>query len=115
MSNLANRCDRREFLRGAALAGAAGLVGLQPTQARAEPPPETTTIRLIHDPEYPTICYAPQYVAEELLHGEGFTDVRYVKMIDGSEPKTMAADQADMSGAFAGDLILAIEARQPVV
>ena len=26
----------------------------------------------------PAICVAPQYVAEELLRAEGFTDVRYV-------------------------------------
>ena len=26
----------------------------------------------------PGICIAPQYVAEELLRAEGFTDVRYV-------------------------------------
>ena len=31
-------------------AGAAGLVGLRPTSAAAEPPPETTTIRLYHQP-----------------------------------------------------------------
>jgi NitT/TauT family transport system substrate-binding protein len=24
------------------------------------------------------ICYAPQYVAEELLRAEGFTDIRFV-------------------------------------
>jgi NitT/TauT family transport system substrate-binding protein len=103
---------RREFLGG--MAGTVGLLSLA-RRAGAEPPPETTTIRLVWDPEYPTICYAPQFVAGELLRGEGFTDVRYVKTIDGSEPKTMAADQVDLSGIFAGDVILAIEARQPVV
>ena len=40
-----------------------------------EGPPETTTIRL---PMSANICWAPQYVAEELLRAEGFTDVRYV-------------------------------------
>ena len=37
--------NRRSFLAGAASAGAAGLLGTT-TPARAEPPPETTTIRL---------------------------------------------------------------------
>ena len=33
-----------------------------------------------HDPAglRPSICIAPQYIAEELLRAEGFTDVRYV-------------------------------------
>jgi NitT/TauT family transport system substrate-binding protein len=30
------------------------------------------------------ICIAPQFVAEELLRGEGFTDVQYVKTGGGS-------------------------------
>ena len=37
--------NRRHFLAGAAAAGAAGLIG-SPTQASAEAPPETTTVRL---------------------------------------------------------------------
>ena len=56
MNSLANRCDRREVLRGAALAGAAGLVGLRRTQAPAEAPPETNKIRL---PQTPAMCEAP--------------------------------------------------------
>ena len=59
-----NHWDRREFLRGAALAGAAGLAGLRPTQALAEPPPETTKIRLLRTG---SICWTPQYIAEPLL------------------------------------------------
>ena len=38
--------------------------------------PETTTIRWLRSP---AICVAPYYVAEELLHGEGFTEVRHVQ------------------------------------
>jgi NitT/TauT family transport system substrate-binding protein len=38
-----------------------------------EAPPETTTIRLV---KIPGICVAPQYVAEELLRAEGFTDIQ---------------------------------------
>ena len=37
--------NRRRFLAGAAAAGAAGLIGTS-TPALAEPPPETTTVRL---------------------------------------------------------------------
>jgi hypothetical protein len=42
----------------------------------AETPPETTRIRIVREP---SVCIAPQYAAEELLKGEGFTDVEYVK------------------------------------
>jgi len=38
--------SRREFLGGLVLVGAAGLLGLKPELVAAEPPPETTRIRL---------------------------------------------------------------------
>ena len=46
--------------------------------AWAEPPPETTTVRLPRwiDGAY---CWAGLYVAGELLRADGFTDVRYVQ------------------------------------
>jgi NitT/TauT family transport system substrate-binding protein len=43
--------------------------------ARAEPPPETRRIRLV---KIPAICLAPEYLAEELLRLEGFSEVEYV-------------------------------------
>jgi NitT/TauT family transport system substrate-binding protein len=69
--------SRRRFLSSASLAGAAGLIGA-PKSLRAEPLPETTTVRIA---KYtgPAVCEAPKYVAAELLHAEGFTDVRYVE------------------------------------
>ena len=70
--------SRREFLGGLALAGTAGLLGLKPELVAAEPPPEITTLRLVQEPT--SICEAPQYVAEELLRSEGFTEVQYVKI-----------------------------------
>src|SRR6266446_5752525 len=66
--------NRREFLRGATLAGTVGLVGVPPSRVAAEPPPETTRLRI---GLVPSICVAPQYVAEELLRAEGFTDIEY--------------------------------------
>lgn len=42
--------SRREFLGGLVLAGAAGLIGLKPEPFAAEPPPETTTLRLVQFP-----------------------------------------------------------------
>jgi NitT/TauT family transport system substrate-binding protein len=78
--------SRRRFLAGFSAAGAASLLGVT-TRAHAEPPPETTTIRL---PAVPAACSAPFAVAEELLLQEGFTEVRYVP-----GPLTAAAQLPD--------------------
>ncbi|HEX9867093.1 MAG TPA: twin-arginine translocation signal domain-containing protein, partial [Candidatus Tectomicrobia bacterium] len=69
--------SRRAFLHRLTLAGATGLLGLRPRPLAAEPPPETTRLRL-H--KMAGICIAPQYVAEEFLHLEGFTEVQYVEV-----------------------------------
>ena len=66
---------RRCFLTTLSLAGAASLVHIPPALP-AEKPLETTTVRIVKSP---AICIAPQYVAEELLRAEGFTDIRYVE------------------------------------
>lgn len=71
-----SKWSRRDFLTGMSLTGTAALLGLPAAPARAEPPPETPRIR-IHDA--PITCFAPVYVAGELLKAEGFTDVQYVK------------------------------------
>jgi NitT/TauT family transport system substrate-binding protein len=76
--------SRRRFLGGLTLAGTAGLFGLRATPVNAEPPPETTRLRL-H--QFPAICYAPYYVAEELLRSEGFTEVHYVKLATWADQK----------------------------
>jgi hypothetical protein len=39
--------SRRRFLGGLTLVGTAGLLGLCPRPVGSEPPPETTTLRLI--------------------------------------------------------------------
>ena len=105
--------DRRQFLRAA---GAAGLAGLPWASARAEAPPETKRIRLIHDP---AICLAPQYLAEELLRLEGFEHVEYVKLIEaGSESdpnRLLVQDKADLTLDAAPALVTAIDAQSPIV
>src|SRR5262249_24784462 len=87
-----NGWSRREFLRGPALAGTAVILGLKSESAAAEPPPETTRIR-IHDA--PTTCFAPVYVAEELLKAEGFTDVQYIKTPTQRRPDQGASRRKD--------------------
>jgi NitT/TauT family transport system substrate-binding protein len=69
--------NRRAFVAGLTAAGATGLVGLRPHEAAAEPPPETITLRLF---KTGSICWTPQYVAEELLRDEGFDQVIYRNM-----------------------------------
>ncbi len=68
---------RRRFLGGLTVAGAAGLLGLHPWPVAAEPPPEVMKIRLVHAP---AICLSPQYLAEELLRLEGFSEIEYVDL-----------------------------------
>ncbi|MBI3799453.1 MAG: ABC transporter substrate-binding protein [Deltaproteobacteria bacterium] len=107
--------SRREFLEGLALAGAAGVLGLKPELVAAEPPPETRTIRLIQA----ALCVAPQYVAEELLRGEGFTDVQYVKVEPGKSgrqiPDVLVSHEADMSMFFAAPTITRLDVGEPLI
>ena len=102
---------RRRFLGGLTVAGTAGLLGFQTRPVAAEPPPETTRIRLTH---ISGICVAPQYVAEELLRSEGFTEVQYVKV--GFTPyKAFSAGEVDISMAFVAPFIMQVETGDPIV
>src|ERR1700674_4944654 len=64
---------RRGFLAGESAIGAASFLDIHRAFA-ADPPPETTRIRLMKA----SLCTAPAYVAEELLRAEGFSDVQYL-------------------------------------
>ena len=78
--------SRRDFLARLSAAGAAGVLGGR-TSLADEGPPETTTIRLPHDP---SVCVVPAYMADDLLRAEGFTDVRYVPTLAGFTVTRMA-------------------------
>src|SRR5215470_20254869 len=104
--------SRRRFLGGVTLAGTAGFLGLRPKLVTAESPLETTRIRLIHDP---SICVAPQYLAEELLRADGFSDVQYIEATDGSGARVVGAGDADMMMEFAGVYVSRIDAGDPIV
>lgn len=69
--------NRRTFLAGATATGAASLIGAT-TEAWAEAPPETATVRLGRwlGGAY---CWGSLYLAGELLRADGMTDVRYVQ------------------------------------
>jgi NitT/TauT family transport system substrate-binding protein len=104
--------SRRRFLGGLTLAGTAGLVGLRPRPAGAEPPPETTKLTLV---QVTGLCVAPQYVAAELLEGEGFTDVRYIKTEGGDEYQILASGEAQLSMAFVAPFLMSVDTGHPIV
>ena len=103
---------RREFLRGAVIAGMAGV--LPPIRGdAAEPPPETTRLRLT---KVKSICVAPEYAAEELLRAEGFTDVEYVQKAGNvGKEKGLAAGDIDLTLHFAAPLVVRLDAGDPIV
>jgi NitT/TauT family transport system substrate-binding protein len=101
---------RRQLLTTLSLAGAAGLLHAPPSRA-AEGALETTTVRIA---KIGAICLAPQYVSEELLRAEGFTDIRYVETGNLIGP-AIGRGEADFSTAFAIDPIQAIDAGAPIV
>lgn len=129
---------RRDFVKGVtALAGAAGLAAYdgwldaaEPETTRlrllqnvympwatAEPPPETTKIRLFEADGFGS-CVAPQYIAHELLKLEGFTDVRYVKHPSETQleqHELLLSGQIDISLSFPPHDISLIDAGGPLV
>ena len=105
------KSSRRAFLARSSLLGAAALLGL-PRPARAEPPPETTKIRIV---ENHSMCLAPQYVAQELLRLEGFSDVEYVKPRSMATIEDLAEGRADLSLKTAPFLIHALDTGPPLV
>jgi NitT/TauT family transport system substrate-binding protein len=111
-SQHARPCSRRRFLERVTLAGMAGLLGVRPRPVAAEPPPETTKLRLGRTPG---ICAAPYYVAAEFLPGEGFTEVQYVELPGGSFLKATAASEIDFGVNFIGPTLTRLEAGDPLV
>ena len=103
--------SRRQFLT--TLAGAGAFLGLSSQGTAAEPPLETTRIRI---PQIPSTCRSPEWISEELLRTEGFTDVQYVP-VQGTQgvERALASGQADIAGHFAAPVILRLEAGDPVV
>jgi NitT/TauT family transport system substrate-binding protein len=104
-------CTRREFMTGATLAGTAGLLRMRPDTASAEPPPETTKLRLGRTS---SICQAPQYIGEALFEAEGFTHVQYVGDPLGPD-MTLVSGDAQMGMLFVGPFLLRLDEGAAVV
>ena len=77
--------NRRQFGLSLVGASAAGLLSWQKAMA-ADPPPETTTIKL---KKSLAICFAPYYVVEEFLRAEGFEDIRYIEAKDDAASQSL--------------------------
>ena len=103
--------SRRDFLTSLSSTGAACLMGL-PNSFAQEAPPETTTVRF---PISNNICFAPLYVADELLRAEGFTDIRYVSTASGATgARWVARGDADFDNAFVGTQMSLIDAGERI-
>src|SRR5262245_14382582 len=98
--------NRRRFLATLSSAGAAGLIGgtaSYPQQAL----PEINSIRIAKNS---TICIAPQYVADDLLRAEGFTDIQYVERAPAILSAALGRGDVDFSLHLSAPSIVAIDA-----
>jgi NitT/TauT family transport system substrate-binding protein len=102
--------SRRRFLATLSSAGALGLIGGETSSAQ-DAPPETTTIRLVKNAG---ICIAPQYVADELLRAEGFTDIQHVMRSGPVMAEAIGRGEVDLSLHFVALLIPAIDAGEAI-
>jgi NitT/TauT family transport system substrate-binding protein len=102
---------RRHLVAGLSSAAAAGLIG-SPSALAQEGPLETTRIRLTR---IAGVCVAPQYVAEELLKVEGFTEVEYVDVPNSDVYSAFAAGKFDITMAFVAPFLIQVDAGLPIV
>ena len=102
---------RRSFIAKTSALGVASLLHVPPSSA-AEPPPEIKKVRLVRNV---ALCLAPQYIAEELLHLEGFTDVEYVEVSAGLNLSLVERNQADLTMEAAPALAFGMDANPSVV
>jgi NitT/TauT family transport system substrate-binding protein len=102
--------SRRRFLTTVSMAGVVGLADA-PAVLAEEESLETTAVRLERSA---ALCIAPQYLVEELLRADGFTDIRY---IEGSPPgvtERVAHGTVDFQTNYAPNFITAIDRGEPI-
>jgi NitT/TauT family transport system substrate-binding protein len=103
--------SRRMFLAKTSAWGAAAVLGLR-TAVAAEPPPEVKKIRLVHAP---AICLSPQYLVEELLRLEGFSEIEYVDQPMTKSLGPLEVGQADMTQGAGVDVVAALDAGRAIL
>jgi NitT/TauT family transport system substrate-binding protein len=89
-----------------AVAGAASLARM-PRAFGGEGTLETTSVRITKNQG---ICYSPQYVAEEFLRDEGFTDIRSVDTPPTEIPTAIALGKVDFGLGYAPQFARDIDA-----
>jgi NitT/TauT family transport system substrate-binding protein len=115
--------SRRDFLASLSAAGAAGVLSARRSLAE-DGPLETTTIRIRVEDAPPLVvsgvaenalCIAPTLITEDLLRGEGFTDIRYV-LVKNGPPYTQAFErrEIDFSTAFVPGAVRRLDAGVPI-
>jgi NitT/TauT family transport system substrate-binding protein len=79
----------------------------------AEPPPEITKLTLA---QVTSLCVAPQYVAEQLLLSEGFTEVQYIRTEGNVEVvRALSSGEVHFSTAFVAPFIMHVDRGYPIV
>jgi NitT/TauT family transport system substrate-binding protein len=101
---------RRQVLTTLVFGSLAGILPSQETLS-AEPPAEITAIRLS---KFPAICFAPQYVCEELLRAEGFSDIHYLDTDGSAIPHDLGRGKFDFATSLAMQHIAGIDAGAPI-
>jgi NitT/TauT family transport system substrate-binding protein len=103
--------NRRRFLGTLSATAGAAMIGSSHSFGQ-EAPPEIATVRLAKNTG---ICIAPQYLAEEFLHLEGFVDVKYLTEDAGiGQSRAIAQNEVDFSLNFAAPLVIPIDAGEPI-
>ena len=111
MNSHADLLRRRLLLK--ALASVSGLAASGKSLA-AEPASETNVLRIAQIDA--GTCWAPQYVAGDLLRSEGFSRLQYVKVGGAGAPYSqIAAGEVDLTMSFIAPFILSADSRGPVV
>ena len=101
------------FESAAAIAGGGTLLGLQSNAYGAEAPPETTRLRIA---QIRNNCHAPQYMAEDLFRGEGFSGLQYVRFTSSEQIyPALAKGELDLSIAFSSGFLVQADAGAPIV
>src|SRR6516165_11851216 len=101
--------SRRRVLSAIGLAGAGALAA--PRVLAAEARLETTTVRFA---KIPVICFAPQYVCEDLLGMEGFTDIRYVDTKASIQGQDLAEGKYDFASNVTAQNVVFVDSSLPI-
>src|SRR4051794_14730372 len=116
-TQLKDRLSRRRFVQtaiglslsaaGLALVSGCGSTSLTSLPLRGGSALETTTLRVAHGTG---ICVAAQYVAEDLLRAEGFTNLQYVATPGPLITNALASGDLDIGLQFSGPLMIRVDA-----